>query len=143
MHLVRPALHAALRAAAVAAAVLALASPAGADCPGCEPSVESARTIVERTLKAAFLSPFTLVSFEKLDGRGLETQGRKVYEMRIRAVVNYQGISLRCRRKFCPELHHYIMDVDAAAKTATVASWLFFEEDGSGWRLFAPNPGPQ
>ena len=83
-----------------------------------------AAAAVAHTLNAAFLSPFTLATFEKLDGRSLETQGRKVYEMRIRAVVKYQGISLRCRRKSCPELHHYIMDVDTAAKTATDAQKL-------------------
>jgi len=145
MHFRCPAVRVILRAAPIAAVmlVLALAPPGRADCGDCEPSVDSARTIIEGTLKAAFLSPFTLAAFEKLDGRGLETQGRKVYEMHVRAVVNYQGISLRCRRRSCPELHHYAVDVDAAAKTATVAGWLFFEKDGEGWRLFAPTPVPQ
>lgn len=133
----------AVRAVLCAAFALALASPAHAQCKDCEPPVDLARADVAHTLNAAFLSPFTLATFEKLDGRSLETQGRKVYEMRIRAVVKYQGISLRCRRKSCPELHHYIMDVDTAAKTATVAGWLFFENNGTGWRVFGPTPVPR
>ncbi|HEY7230971.1 MAG TPA: hypothetical protein VH558_11425, partial [Pseudolabrys sp.] len=95
------------------------------------------------TLKSAFLSPFTLVSFEKVEGHAVDTKGRRIYQMRIRAVLNYAGIRLRCRRKLCPELHHYVVQIDAASKKATVLGWLFFEQDSQGWHRFdAATPVP-
>ena len=117
---------------------LALSSPGNAVCgpgnDGCEPSADETRTKVERLLNAAFLTPYSIVSLDKLDGRSVETKGRKMYEMRISAVFNYAGDKLRCRTNLCPELHNYLVEVDQAAKKATIAGWLFFEQAGRGWR---------
>lgn len=33
-----------------------------------------------------------------------------------------------------PELHNYLVEVDAAAKKATIAGWLFFEQGPDSWR---------
>ena len=132
------------RAAAIAGVALVLASPARAVCSGnCEPSVEVAQAAMQQIFKQTFLSPYTLVSFERLDGRSGERYGGVFYEMRIRAVLHYDGIRLRCRRPSCPELHHYLLEDDARAKKATVAGWLFLENDGDGWKtvpLTLPSP---
>ena len=133
-----------LRAAAIAGVALALAAPARAACSGkCEPSVEVAQAAMQKMFKETFLSPYTLVSFERLDGRSGERYGSVFYEMRIRAVLHYDGVKLRCRRPSCPELHHYLLENDAASKKATVAGWLFLEQDGDGWKtvpLTLPSP---
>jgi hypothetical protein len=117
---------------------LALSSPGNAVCgpgnDGCEPSADETRTKVERLLNGAFLTPYSIVSLDKLDGRSVETKGRKMYEMRISAVFNYAGDKLRCRTNLCPELHNYLVEVDQASKKATIAGWLFFEQAGRGWR---------
>jgi hypothetical protein len=137
-----------MRAAAPAIAIVvfavALASPVRAACTGnCEPTVDAAKEIIDQTLRSAFLSPFTLVSFDKIEGHAADTQGRRIYQMRIRAVLNYAGIRLRCRRKLCPELHHYVVQVDAPSKKATVLGWLFFEQDAQGWHSFdSATPAP-
>jgi hypothetical protein len=124
-----------LRAAAIAGVALALAAPARAACTGgCEPGVEVAQAAMQKIFKDTFLSPYTLVSFERLDGRSGERYGGVFYEMRIRAVLHYEGVRLRCRRPSCPELHHYLMENDAASKKVTVAGWLFLENDGGGWK---------
>jgi hypothetical protein len=141
----RLAMRAAARAIALAVFAVALASSARAACTGnCEPTVDAAKETIEETLKSAFLSPFTLVSFEKVEGHAVDTKGRRIYQMRIRAVLNYAGIRLRCRRKLCPELHHYVVQIDAASKKATILGWLFFEQDDvQGWHRFdAATPVP-
>ena len=132
------------RAVAIAGLAIALASPARAACTGdCEPTVDAAKATIQQILKSAFLSPFSLVSFEKVEGHAADTQGRRIYQMRIRAVLKYAGIKLRCRRRSCPELHHYVVQVDAATKKATVLGWLFFERDAEGWHPFdAATPAP-
>jgi hypothetical protein len=116
---------------------LALSSPGHAVCgPGdsCEPSADEVRAKIERLLNSAFLTPYSLVSLDKLDGRSVETNGRKMYEMRISAVLNYSDDKLRCRVNLCPELHNYLVEVDQAARKATIAGWLFFEQAERGWR---------
>ena len=117
---------------------LVLSSPGHAVCgsgnENCEPSVDEARAKIERLLNVAWLTPHSIVSLEKLDGRGLETQGRKIYEMRFFAVLNYSGDKLRCRKSRCPELHNYSVEIDEAAKKATIAGWLFFEQTDGEWR---------
>ena len=115
-----------LRAAAMAGVALALATPARAACSGsCEPSVEVAQAAMQKIFKETFLSPYTLISFERLDGRSGERYGGAFYEMRIRAVLHYDGVRLRCWRPSCPELHHYLLENDAASKKATVAGCSF------------------
>jgi hypothetical protein len=117
---------------------LVLSSPGHAVCgPGnesCEPSADEARAKIEQLLNLAWLTPHSVVSLEKLDGRGFETGGRKIYEMRFFAVLNYSGDKLRCRKSLCPELHNYSVEIDEAAKKATIAGWLFFEQAERGWR---------
>jgi hypothetical protein len=117
---------------------LALSSPGHAACgPGyesCEPSANEVRAKVERLLDSAWLTPPAIVSLEKFDGRNVETQGRKIYEMRVFVVLNYSGDKLQCRTSFCPELQNYLVNVDEAAKKVTVAGWLFFEHAEQGWR---------
>src|SRR6188474_2258011 len=133
-----------LRAAALISLALVLVSPAHAACRGnCEPNVEDARAAMQQIFRQTFLSPYTLISFERLDGRSGERYGGAFYEMRIRAVVHYDGVRLRCRRPSCPELHHYLLEDDARAKKATVAGWLFLENDGDGWKTVPLTPGPQ
>ena len=100
----------------------------------CGPSVDEARAKIERLLDSALLTPHSIVSLDKLDGRSVETQGRKIYEMRVSAVLNYSGDKLRCRMSLCPEFHNYLVEVDEAAKKATIAGWLFFEQAERGWR---------
>ena len=85
-------------------------------------------------LNSAFLPPYSLSVLEKLDGRGIETQGQKKYEMRILAIVTYSGDTLQCRISLCPELHNYLVEVDKIEKKAKIAGWLFFEQEGTGWR---------
>jgi hypothetical protein len=140
----RAVMRIALCAAAIAGVALVFASPVRAVCSGnCEPSVEVAQAAMQQIFKQTFLSPYTLVSFEKLDGRSGERYGGVFYEMRIRAVLHYDGIRLRCRRPSCPELHHYLLENDAASKKATVAGWLFLEQDGDRWKtvpLTLPSP---
>ena len=121
-----------LRAAIISSFItLALSSPGQAACgPGnenCEPTIDEARAKIEQLLNSAFLTPHSIVSFEKLDGRNIDTQDRKIYEMRFFAVLNYTGDKLRCRQNLCPELHNFSVEVDEAAKKATIAGWLFFE----------------
>ena len=132
------------RAAALVGLALALATPARAACTGnCEPSVEVAQAAMQQIFRQTFLSPYTLVSFERLDGRSGERYGGVFYEMRIRAVLHYDGVKLRCRRPSCPELHHYLLENDAASKKATVAGWLFLEQDGDRWRTVPLTLSPQ
>jgi hypothetical protein len=118
--------------------MLALSSPVYAVCgpgnDGCEPSADEARAKVERLLNSAYLTPFTIASIDKLDGRSVETKGRKMYEMRISTVLNYADDKLRCRTNLCPELHNYLVEIDPTAKKATVSGWLFFERAERGWR---------
>lgn len=117
---------------------LALSSPGHAVCgpgnDGCEPSADEARAKIERLLNSAFVTPYSIVSLDKLDGRSVEAKGRKMYEMRISAVLNYSGDRLRCRTNLCPELHNYLLEIDQVAKKATIAGWLFFEQAERGWR---------
>jgi hypothetical protein len=96
--------------------------------------VDLARAKVEQLLNSAFLPPHSLSALEKLDGRSFETQGKKKYEMRVLALVTYSGDTLQCRIKLCPELHNYLVEVDKTEKKAKIAGWLFFEQEGSGWR---------
>ncbi len=128
-----------LRSAIIISVImLALSSPGHAVCgPGhesCEPSADEMRAKIEQLLNSAFLTPHTTVSWQKLDGRSVETQGRKKYEIRISAVLTYSGDRLRCRMDLCPELHNYLVEIDEAAKKATVSGWLFFEQAERGWR---------
>ena len=106
----------------------------GAGHRSCEPSIDEVRMKIERLLDSAFLTSHSLGTLEKLDGRRVETQDRKIFEVRFSVVVNYSGDKLRCRIPLCPELHNYLVEVDEAAKTATIAGWLFFEQADQGWR---------
>lgn len=60
---------------------LALSFPGQAVCgPGhesCEPSVDEARAKIERLLNLAFLTPYSIISLEKLDGRELKHRAAK------------------------------------------------------------------
>jgi hypothetical protein len=118
--------------------MLTLSSPLHAVCgpasESCEPSEDEARARIERLLDSAYLTPHSIVSLEKLDGRSIETQDRKIYEMRFFAVMNYSGDRLHCRTRFCPELLNYSVEVNEAKKKATIAGWLIFEKAGQGWR---------
>jgi hypothetical protein len=128
------------RRAATAAivALLALSAPGHAECgPGanaCEPSMDEARQKVQQLLDAAYVTPHTIASFEKLDGRNIDAIGGSLYEMRVFVVMNYADDILRCRAPLCPELHNYAVEVDKRAKTAKVAGWLFFKQTAQGWR---------
>jgi len=130
----------ALQRPAIVVSLLAFAfsCPVHAACgPGienCEPSLGDARKKVEQLLSAAYLTPPKIVSFEKLDGRILQTQSRKLYEMRIFAETTYTGDKLQCRINLCPQLSNYLVEVDQAAKKATIAGWLFFEQADARWR---------
>ena len=127
-----------MRVAVAVVASVMVASLAHAACgpadKACEPAIDDARAKIERLLDSAFLPPYAVVSLEKLDGRSIETPEKKLYEMRFRAVLNYSGDRLVCRQRLCPELHNYLLDVDAAAKKAIVAGWLFLEWKEQGWR---------
>jgi hypothetical protein len=122
----------------IALTTLAISSPGQAACgPGidsCGPSANEMRAKIAQLLDAALLTPHTIVAVEKRDGREIETQGRRTYEMRFSVVLNYSGDRLRCRVDLCPELHNYLLEIDAAAKKATISGWLFFEQAGDEWR---------
>ena len=122
----------------IALAVLMKLSPGHAACDGgnvsCAPSADETRAKIARLLDSAFLTPHTIVAVEKYDGREIETQGRKKYEMRFSVVLNYSDDRLRCRVNLCPELHNYLLKIDEATKKATISGWLFFERAGDGWR---------
>ena len=113
---------------------LALSSPGHAICgrgdKSCEPSADEVRAKIVQLLNSAFLTPYSIVSLEKFDGRG----GGKLYEIRFFVVLKYSGDKLRCRNSLCPELHNYLLEVDAAAKKAKIAGWLFFKQAKRGWR---------
>jgi hypothetical protein len=114
-----------------------LSSPARAVCSGdedCGPSPDEVRAKVEQLLDSAFVTPHAIISLENFNGRDVGTPGQKKYEMRFFATVSYSGDRLRCRRDLCPELHNYLLEIDAAAKRANVAGWLFFEQAQQGWR---------
>jgi hypothetical protein len=112
-----------------------ISSPGQAACgPGCAPSADEMRAKIAQLLDSAFLTPHTIVAVEKRDGREIETQGRRKYEMRFSVVLNYSSDRLRCRTNLCPELHNYLLETDEAAKKATVSGWLFFEQANGGWR---------
>jgi hypothetical protein len=117
---------------------LALSSPNHAACgpayESCEPTANEIQAKAEQLLNSAYLTPYSLVSLNKFDGRSFEIEGRKTYEIRILAVLNYSGDKLLCRINSCPELHNYVVRIDETAKKATVAGWLFFEQAGQGWR---------
>ena len=114
---------------------LAFSSPVHAACnENCEPSIDDARTKIEQLLATAYTMPPKIVSVEKLDGRSLETQSRKIYEMRIFAVTTYIGDKLQCRINLCPQLSNYLVEVDQVAKRATIAGWIFFEQANGSWR---------
>ncbi len=106
----------------------------GAGNARCEPSAEETRAKIVRLLDTTFVTPHKIVTVDKRDGREIETQGRREYEMRFSVVVSYSGDRLRCRTDLCPELHNYLLEIDAPAKKATVSGWLFFRQAGDGWR---------
>ena len=106
----------------------------GAGDDGCGPSAGETRAKIARLLDSAFLTPHAIVVVEKHDGREIETQGRKKYEMRFSVILDYSGEKLRCRMNLCPELHNYLLEIDEAAKKATISGWLFFDQAGDGWR---------
>jgi hypothetical protein len=101
---------------------------------GCEPSQNEVRARVEQLLNSAFLTPYSIISLEKFNGRSVEIGGEKKYEMRFFATLSYSADKLNCRRDLCPELHNYLLEVDVVKKRANVAGWLFFERADRGWR---------
>src|SRR5262245_50654930 len=100
----------------------------------CEPSKNEIQARVAQLLNSAFLTPHSIISLETFNGRSVEAQGEKKYEMRFFATLSYSEDKLRCRRNLCPELHNYLLEVDAVKKRANVAGWLFFERADRGWR---------
>lgn len=100
---------------------------------GCEPSQNEVRARVEQLLNSAFLTPYSIISLEKFNGRSVETEGEKKYEMRFFAILSYSADKLICRRDLCPELHNYLLEVDPVKKRANVAGWLFFARADRGW----------
>ena len=127
-----------LSAVIIAFVALMLSAPSHAACDAgnasCKPSANDVQAKVEQLLNSAYLTPHSIVLLNKFDGRSFETEGRKTYEIRILAVLNYSGDKLLCRLSSCPELHNYVVRTDVAAKKATIAGWLFFEQAGQGWR---------
>jgi hypothetical protein len=127
-----------LSALIICFATLALSSPSDAACgPGnesCEPTANEIQAKIEQLLNSAYLTPHSIVSLNKFDGRSFETEGRKTYEIRILAVLNYSDDKLLCRISSCPELNNYVVRTDVATKKATIAGWMFFEQVGEGWR---------
>jgi len=125
-------------AISVALMLLAMSSPSRAACgPGpdnCEPSADDVRAKLERLVDAAWSTPHSIESVQKFDARSSDIDGQKKYEVRIFAVIDYSGDNLVCRTKYCPELTNYLVNVDAAAKKATLAGWLFLELGKQGWR---------
>jgi hypothetical protein len=125
-------------ALAIAIMMSAVSSPGQAACgpgnDGCVPSADEVRAKIARLLDSALLTPHAIISVEKHDGREIETQGRKKYEMRFSVVLSYSDDRLRCRINLCPELHNYLLEIDAAAKKATISGWLFFDLADGGWR---------
>jgi len=101
---------------------------------GCEPSQNEVRVKVEQLLNSAFLTPYSIISLEKFNGRSFETQDKKKYEIRFFVTVSYSDDKLSCRKDLCPELHNYLLEVDPTKKRANVAGWLFFERADRGWR---------
>jgi len=89
---------------------------------------------VEQLLNSAFLTPYSIISLEKFNGRSVETGGEKKYEIRFFAILSYSADKLSCRRDLCPELHNYLLEVDPVKKRANVAGWLFFTRADRGWR---------
>jgi hypothetical protein len=128
-------LHSAL---VIAFMMLAISSPGHAACGAgnedCGPSADETRAKIAQLLDSALLTPHAIVTVKKRDGREIETQDRKKYEMRFSVVLNYSGDRLRCRINLCPELHNYLLEIDEAAKKATISGWIFFEQAGGGWR---------
>lgn len=118
--------------------ILLFSCPAGATCEtgskSCEPSSDEVRAKIERLLESAFLTPPSIVSLQKFDRRSFESQGREMYEIRLVLELRYPGDELRCRSNLCPELQNYLLKIDKAAKTATIAGWFFFERTDRGWR---------
>ena len=100
----------------------------------CEPSQNEIQAKVEQLLNSAFLTPHSIVSLETFNGHSVETRGGKKYEMRFFATLSYSDDKLRCRRNLCPELHNYLLEVDAVKKRANVAGWLFFDRADRGLR---------
>ncbi len=85
----------------------------------------------QRLLDAAYVTPHTITSFEKLEGRNVEAIGGSLYEMRVFVVMNYADV-FRCRARLCPELHNYLVEVDKRTKMKVVR--LFFKQTAQGWR---------
>ena len=127
-----------LRTLAITFMMLVISSPGQTACGpgngGCAPSTDETRAKIAQLLDSAFLTQHKIVTIEIRDGREIETQSRKKYEMRFSVVLKYLGDRLRCRINLCPALHNYLLEIDQAAKKATVSGWLFFEQTGDGWR---------
>ncbi len=100
----------------------------------CEPPSVVTRAKVEQLLNSALSSPYSIMSLETVDGHSGDALGRKTYEVRFSAVINYSGDELRCRTTLCRELQNYSVTVDKTAKRATISGWLFLEETRQGWR---------
>lgn len=127
------------RTATAAAFLLLTLTPSHAGCDRadhnhCEPSADDARQKMQHLLDTAYVTPHTIASFEKVEGRNVETKGGSVYEMRVLAVLKYAGDKLSCRARLCPELHNYLVEVNGREKTAKVAGWVFFKMTSQGWR---------